>query len=396
VTTEVVTTLTDFEEWQMKSEFTAETRTAETRTARSFRGVVFPASLAFLLTVAILILASPRPVSSQSGRGQLPESKRQKPDKPKLPEPLPKIRLPENIPQQKQEKESEDTIRINSDLVNVVVTIAGRSSVAPLDLKAEDFEILEDGAPQEIANFARDADQPLKMVMLYDTSLSVAQRLNFERRASARFFERVMRPQDRAAIFSVSTDVVVLQDFTNKVPLLIEATRQLKAQGATSLYDAIFLASEHLKNAEGRRVIVIVSDGGDTTSNKGLLEALAQAQKSDAVIFAIFTGNLTPSQNLRDLAAERALEALTRETGGEVLKPRLPAGWQPGDEADELSLKELDRAFTNLAEQLRTQYVLGFFSTNEKRDGAFRKLSVRIKKNDLIARARTGYYAPKE
>lgn len=376
----------------MKSEFIA-----ETQGARSSRRVIFLISFAFLLGAAVLILTPHGTVSSQSGRGQASESKRQKPDKPRLPDPLPKIRLPENIPQQKKgEKESEDTIRINSDLVNVVVTVGGRSAGAPLDLKPGDFEILEDGAPQEIANFARDTDQPLKMVMLCDASLSVAQRLNFERRASARFFERVMRPQDRAAIFSISTDVVILQDFTNKVPLLVDATRQLKAQGATSLYDAIFLAAEHLKEAEGRRVIIIVSDGGDTTSNKGLLEALAQAQKSDAVIFAIFTGNLTPSQNLRDLAAERALEALTRETGGEVLKPRLPAGWQPGEEADELSLKELDRAFANLTEQLRTQYVLGFFSTNEKRDGAFRKLNVRIKKPDLIARARTGYYAPKE
>lgn len=376
----------------MRSEFTAEMRRSQ-----SFCRVVFLAALAFLLATVTLIVAPLQTISGQSGRGQLPESKKQKPDKPRLPDPLPKIRLPENIPQQKKgEKDSEDTIRINSDLVNVVVTIAGRSLNGPINLKPEDFEILEDGAPQEIANFARDADQPLRMVMLYDTSLSVAQRLSFERRAAARFFERVMRPQDRAAIFSVSTDVVVLQDFTNRVPLLLDAVRQLKAQGATSLYDGIYLAAEHLKETEGRRVIVVVSDGGDTTSNKGLLEALAQAQKSDALIYAIFTGNLAPSQNLRDLAAERALEALTRETGGEVLKPKLPAGWQPGEEADDLSLKELDRAFANLAEQLRTQYILGFFSTNEKRDGSFRKLSVRIKRPDYIARARTGYYAPKE
>src|SRR5262249_21774249 len=154
----------------------------------------------------------------------------------------------------------------------------------------------------------------------------------------------------------------------------------------------MFLASEHLKNAEGRRVIVIVSDGGVTTSNKGLLEALAQAQKSDAGIFAIFTGNLSPSQNLRDLAAERALEALTKETGGEVLRPKLPQG----EEADDLSLKELDRVFAALADQLRTQYILGFYSSNEKRDGSFRKINVRIKNSDYIARARTGYYAPKE
>jgi Ca-activated chloride channel homolog len=190
-----------------------------------------------------------------------------------------------------------------------------------------------------------------------------------------------------------------LQDFTNKVPLLIGATRQLRAQGATSLYDGIYLVADHLKNAQGRRVIVIVSDGGDTTSSKSLLEALAQAQVSDAVIFAVFTGNPWPSENLRDLAAERALETLTGETCGEVLKPALPLGKNGsryGEETDALSLKELDRAFDNLAEQLRTQYVLGFFSTNEKRDGSFRKLNVRIKKPGYITRARTGYYAPKE
>ncbi len=376
----------------MKSDFTAERRRPSRFSGNRPRAVL----LALFLAVVVSTLSPLRSVSSQSGRGQIPESKKQKPDRPKLPNPAPKIRLPENIPQKPGEKDGGDTIRINSDLVNVVVTIAGKSPSASLNLKQEDFEIFEDGALQEIANFARDADLPLRMVMLFDTSLSVAQRLNFERRAAARFFERVIRQQDRAAVFSVSTEVAVLQDFTNKVPLLVDATRQLKAQGATSLYDGIFLASEYLRTAEGRRVIVLVSDGGDTTSNKGLLEALAQAQKSDAVIFAIFTGNLTPSQNLRDLAAERALEALTRETGGEVLKPKLPQGWQHSEEADDLSLKELDRVFASLAEQLRTQYVLGFFSTNEKRDGTFRKLAVRIKKPDYALRARTGYYAPKE
>ena len=380
----------------MKREFTVETQ----RDCRRMSKTICVFCL-FVFFAALLFVITPLQTAfSQSGRKEPPESKKQKPDKPQLPGPPPKIRLPENEPQQKgnneKDKDKEETIRINSDLVNVVVTIGGKTPNIPLELKPGDFEILEDGAPQEIANFSRDADQPLKLVMLFDTSLSVTQRLNFERRAAARFFERIIRPQDRAAVFSVSTDIVVLQDFTNKIPLLVEATRQLKAQGATSLYDGIFLASDYLKKAEGRRVIVIVSDGGDTTSNKGLLDALAQAQKSDAVIFAIFTGNPWPSQNLRDLAAERALESLTRETGGEVLRPKLHPVGQPDDETEDMSLKELDRTFSSLAEQLRTQYVLGFFSTNEKRDGSFRKLTVRIKKPDYSARARTGYYAPKE
>jgi Ca-activated chloride channel family protein len=381
----------------MKSEFIAETRKPAHLSGTRYH----TASAALLLAVVTFVFTPLRTVFSQSGRGQQPESKKQTPGKPKHPGAPPKIREPENPPRQRDKggKESEETIRINSDLVNIVVTVAGRPSNALPDLKQEDFEILEDGAPQEIANFAREADQPLKMVMLFDASLSVEHVLDFERRAAARFFERVIRPQDRAAVFSVSTDVVVLQEFTNKVPLLVGATRQLQALGATSLYDGIYLAADYLKAARGRRVIVIVSDGGDTTSNKNLLEALAQSQKSDALIFAVFTGNPWPSQNLRDLAAERALEALTGETGGEVLKPKLTPvknGSRHDEETVEISLKELDRAFTSLAEQLRTQYVLGFYSTNEKRDGSFRKLSVRIKKPGYVARTRTGYYAPKE
>jgi Ca-activated chloride channel family protein len=371
----------------MRSEFTA-----AGAKGKRFRSVLFPTAL--LLASGAFILASLQSAFSQSGRGPQPDPKERKTNKRKYPGPPPKIRLPENDSQSKG-KDGDDIIRINSDLVNVVVSVGGSPPSASLNLKPEDFEIFEDGALQEIANFSRYADQPLKMVMLFDTSYSVAQRLNFERRAAARFFERVIRPQDRAAVFSVSTDVVVLQEFTNKIPLLVDATRQLRAQGATSLYDAIYLASDYLKPAEGRRVIVIVSDGGDTTSGKGLLDSLARAQKSDSVIFAIFTGNPWPSENLRDLAAERALESLTKETGGELFKPRLPNG-RPSEESDDVSLKELDRTFTDLAERLRTQYVLGFFSTNEKRDGSFRKLDVRIKKSSYVARARTGYYAPKD
>lgn len=328
-------------------------------------------------------------VNGQSGRGQN-DPKKQKNERPPLPNPIPKIRLPENTPT----KDEGDTLRINSDLITIVTTIAKKSPDAPLELGKDDFEILEDGVPQDIANFARDAELPVQIVMLFDTSLSVAQRLNFERKAAAKFFERVLRAQDRAALFSVSTDVVVLQDFTNRITMLTQALRQLKAQGATSLYDGIFLASEYLKDTKGRRAIIIVSDGGDTTSNKNLLEALTRVQQTDAVIFAVYTGNLAPSQNLRDLAAERALETLTNESGGEVFRPRITPGTQ-GEEADELSLKELDRTFVSLADQIRTQFVLGFFSTNEKRDGAFRKLTVRVKKPGFTARSRTGYYAPK-
>jgi Ca-activated chloride channel homolog len=356
------------------------------------------AHLCFACLVAAIIISplALDPAHGQSGRGQAGELKPQKPVRPPGTTPPPKIRLPESqIPDPNKPKDDDgEVIRINSDLVTIVTTIAKKTVLDRIELQEQDFEIVEDGVTQEIANFARDADQPLNIVMLFDSSLSVAKRLDFERKAAGKFFERVLRPQDRAALFSVSTDVILMQDFTNRTPLLINAMKQLRAQGATSLYDSIFLASTYLKDAKGRRIIIIVSDGGDTTSHKGLLEVLTKTQNSDALIYAVFTGNLNPSQNLRDLAAERALDTLTFETGGEVFRPKTPPGISP-DEADEISLRELDAAFSNLADQLRTQYILGFFSKNEKRDGAFRKLNVRIKKPGYSARARAGYYAPK-
>jgi Ca-activated chloride channel family protein len=290
--------------------------------------------------------------------------------------------------------ESGDTIRIASDLVTVVTTVSTNATIDPVPLTQQDFEILEDGVPQELANFARDSDQPIQLVVLMDTSLSVAQKLDFEKKAMLRFLERVMRPQDRAAIFSVSTDVTVLQEFTGQLSQLSQSAKQLRAQGATSLYDGIYLAAGYLQPTTGRRIIIIVSDGSDTTSQKGLLAALERAQQADAMIYAVYTGNFGISQNLRDLAGERALETLTTETGGELLRPRATPGSQTA-EVDDLSLRQLERSFTSLAEQLRTQYVLGFYSSNDRRDGGYRKLTVRVRRGGLTPRARAGYYAPK-
>ncbi len=349
--------------------------------------------LLFALFISALFAVAPLPIQGQSGRTPQ-EAKQKKPEIVPPTTPQPKVRTPEEIPQNPPKKDDEDTIRINSDLVTVITTISKKSPGDSLNLGREDFEILEDGVPQEVANFTRDADQPLNLVMLFDTSLSVTQKFNFERKATAKFFERVIRPQDRAALFSVSTDVTIVQDFTNKVPLLVNATKLLKPQGATSLYDAIYLAADYLKAAQGRRVIVIISDGGDTTSNKGLLESLKHAQQSDVAVYSVYTGNFGFSQNLRDLAGERAMETLATETGAEVFRPKATPGTQ-GETTDEQSLREMDLAFASLAEQLRTQFILGFFSTNEARDGAYRKLTVKVKKSGFQARARAGYYAPK-
>ncbi len=311
---------------------------------------------------------------------------------------VPRVRLPEEMPDRPTPaapaEALEDTIRIATDLVTVVTTVTAEPPASTLALTRDDFRLLEDGQPQEIVNFARDVDQPLHLAILIDTSLSVGSRLDFQRQALVRFLERVLRPGDQAALFSVSTEVTLLQPFTDSLPALTQASRRLRSSGATSLYDALYLAADYLEPVAGRRVIILLSDGGDTTSQKGLLAALERAQQADVVVYGLFTGNFGTSQNLRDLAGERALEALTRETGGDLLYPDATPGSQTRD-VDERSLRQLDRSFELITAQLRTQYILGFYPTNDRRDGAYRHLTVEMLRPGLRPRARTGYYAPR-
>ena len=353
----------------------------------SLRLSVSPSLLLLRVVVAVTLLLLST-AHSQSGRNKSDKETNEKlPAKPSPPAPLPKV-----VNETRSKPSNEESIRINSDLVTVTVTTL-KSPTEKASLAQEDFAILENGVPQELTNFARESETPLRMVVIFDASMSVAQRLSFEKKAATKFFEKMMRQQDQAAVFSLSTEIDVLQEFTNKPQLLSNATRQLKAAGATALYDGIYLAAEYLRATAGRRVIVLVTDGGDTVSHKTLKEALQQTQEVDAVIYSVYTGKLWGSQNLRDIGAERALSTLTKETGGEVFAPTLPTLDQKQD--DDSGLKQLDEAFSQLADQLRTQYVLGYYSSNEARDGAYRKIEVKVNKPGYAIRNRAGYYAPK-
>ncbi len=348
----------------------------------------------YAVTTVIICFSTHEICFAQSGNVPVRSKPQQAPpSKPKIPNTL-ELPGPKSGDTAKPSSEpSEETLRINSNLVTVIAGIKNSGAAIPLKLNITDFEIFEDGKLQEIAEFAREDETPLRLVMLFDTSSSVKNQLRFQRRAAARFFERILRPQDQAALFAVSTDIIPIQDFTNKARLLNDATKLLQASGATSLYDGIYLAADYLKKTKGRRVIVLVSDGGDTTSKVKLTEALAQSQAADAVIFNVYTGVISNSQNIRDLAAERAMQTLTQQTGGEVYAPQMAMN---GNEIDEdQSLKNLDAAFIQLADQLRTQYTLRYYSTNDARDGKFRKLEVKVKQEGLKAKARAGYYAAK-
>ncbi len=310
--------------------------------------------------------------------------------------PTPKERWPDNPPQnpnsqnpqtssggkkkQGAEAEQEGVIKLRSDLVTVTTTVTGGAGELIGNLGREDFEVFEDGSAQKIESFGR-SNVPLSLIVIFDASLSVRSRLDFEKQAVARFLRTTLRPVDRAAILSVSTDIVWRQELTSNLELLLAAVRSIAAEGATALYDAVNTAATRLLDSDGRRIIAVLSDGRDTISRATLAEALRNVQKADAVIYGINTGGAPASANVRDLAGERALETMADHTGGEVFFPN--------------RLEDLEPAFARLGDQLRTQYVLGYYSTNESRDGAFRHVVVRVKRPGAYARARQGYYAPK-
>ncbi|MCS6803806.1 MAG: VWA domain-containing protein [Acidobacteriota bacterium] len=274
--------------------------------------------------------------------------------------------------------QQDEPVRLRADLVVVVVTVVDAAGASVTTLKADDFEILENGNPQKISTFARHDDVPLHLVLVFDISGSVKSRLGFAKDSVVRFLKALVRSDDGVAIVSVSTDVVLEQSFTSDINLLTSTITRLSAKGATALYDGICLAADALSQRQGRRVIFIFSDGRDTISRATLQQTLKVLQWHDVVVYAINTAGRASSANLRELVGERTLETLTQQTGGQVFFP---------DRAE-----ELDPVLARLAELLRTQYVLGFVSSEEAPEKTYRELVVRVKRPNMQAYARHGYY----
>jgi VWFA-related protein len=216
--------------------------------------------------------------------------------------------------------------------------------------------------------------------MLFDNSGSLAGSREFEKHAAVRFFGNVLRPLDQAAIYSISTEVTLAQTMTSNVRQLQQTIDAFgRPQGATSLYDGIFAALIYLKPFSGRRVVVIVSDGRDTTSrNDHDFDATLQRLLGDECqIYVVQTG-LYDNANLRDLAAERRMQEFAAQTGGAVYIPK--------------SVDDLDTAFAQIAADLAQQYVLSYYPTEEKRDGRYHQIAVRVKnKNNVRIRSRKGF-----
>lgn len=297
------------------------------------------------------------------------------------PKPVPPASATETSASREDIVDPEDVIRINSNLVSVPASVVDERGRAITDLKLEDFELRVDGQPRPISELGR-AETPVRIALLFDNSSSLTAAREFEKQAAVRFFRKVMRPIDQATVYSVSTIPALEQPLTSDVRSLVRTIEHFgKPEGATALFDAIAMAAAYLRPHQGRKVIVIVSDGADTISDLNFEGALQRAQAADCQIYAVQTGQME-NANLRDLAAERRLQELAAQTGGALYVPR--------------STAELDPVFAQIAADLAQQYVLSYYPTDDRRDGRFRTISLRIvSRPNLRVRARKGYYAPK-
>lgn len=331
---------------------------------------------------AVILLALALPVFSQSGR-QKPPNKGGKP----APGPIadrPGSPTSPSTPSRKSSDEIEenDIVRISSNLVPIPVSVIDRRGNAITNLKLEEFELRVDGQPRPLTDLTR-SETSVRLAMLFDNSGSLDAAREFEKQAAIRFFRKVMRSKDEAAIYSIETDSYLAQPLTSDI-IRLEQTIALfgKPEGGTSLFDAVVNASTYLRPYTGRRVLVIVSDGIETTSHHTDFDAVVQrVLADDCQVYVVQTG-LYDGANLRALAAERRMEQLTSQTGGAVYLPK--------------STSELDVAFDQIAADLAHQYVLSYYPGLENRDGRLHVLDLKVKtRNDVRVRSRKGYYAPK-
>jgi Ca-activated chloride channel family protein len=331
--------------------------------------------LALLLSVASLVVA-------QSSAPESPVA--QPPSQEKQAHPVP--HPPDKQLPSRQEKEDEPstTFKVNVKLVNVFTTVTDGNGAPIGGLKKEDFKIYEDGVEQNISVFARESALPLSIVLGMDASLSTRKDLPLEIESAKRFSKAILRPQDGLSVMQFSEIVKELVPFTSDERRIEQGISRVQTGSATALYDAIFLGASALEKRKGRKVMVLITDGGDTLSQTSYQESLRAAQISETILYAIIMVPIEANAG-RDLGGEHALIQMANDTGGKYYYAT--------------SINQLDRAFRQISEELRTQYLLAYYPPKKSYD-EYRRIKVEVdpKAADLAQDSkvhvshRTGYY----
>jgi VWFA-related protein len=331
--------------------------------------------------------ATPPIVPPDAQKPEPPDAQKPEPDKP--------INTEEQGP----------VFRSEAQLVNIFFNVKDKRGALIPSLRKEDFEIFEDGAKQTIKFFSAETDLPLTLGILIDTSGSQQRVLPMEKEVGGAFLNEVIRPKDMAFLINFDVNVELLQDFTSSTSMLRKSMQtarintgggvytpipgvgqgpvQIDDPRGTLLYDAIYLAStEKLAKEVGRKAMIILTDGMDYGSKVKIKEAIEFAQKADAIVYVLLVADppfYGSGGSGGGYFGEGEMKKLSQETGGRMI--------DVGD-----NTKDLKVAFDQIAAELRSQYSLGYTSTNAKRDGTFRKIEIKSKAGKV--QARRGYYAP--
>ena len=308
---------------------------------------------------------------------------------------------PQKPPQQRGD-EPLPSIKVDVNVVSILASVRDKKGALIPSLEKNDFTVLEDGKPQTIKYFTRETDLPLTIGLLVDVSGSQRNLINIEQSAASQFFSQVLRKKDLAFLMMFGEEAELLQDYTSSPRLLTQGLQELRVSSGvqgihpgpvptvggprgTVLYDAVYLAAhDKLQGEVGRKVIVVITDGVDQGSRLSINEAMEAAQKADAVIYSIDYSD--PSAYGYGFGfgggGEGALRKMSEETGGHVYK---------------VDRKHtLNQVFQELQDEMRSQYMIGYTPNNDVRDGAYRKLEIKLSNKDYKAQARKGYYATKQ
>lgn len=283
---------------------------------------------------------------------------------------------------QERQQRNQPTFRVNVRLVNVFTTVTDSHGAPVANLAKDDFRVLEDGHPQTISVFDKESELPLSIVLEIDTSESTHRELKLEVLSAKKFVHSIMRPVDRLAIFQITENVDQLTRFTSDVKYIERGIDRLSTGSGTSLYDAIYLGADSLIDRQGRKVLVLITDGGDTTSHTDYANALRRAQQAEAIVYSIIVVPVEADAG-RNLAGEHALIQISKDTGGKYYYAS--------------GLNELDEAFRQISEELRTQYLLAYYPNRQVSDSPFRRITIEVTKTDADGkpyqvRHRAGYY----
>src|SRR5215469_12120739 len=282
------------------------------------------------------------------------------------------------------QEEPSSTVKVDVRLVNVFVTVTDSHGAPIGHLTKDNFRLSEDGIEQKIAVFDKESALPLSIVLAVDTSLSTKKDLPLELASARHFAHTILRPVDALSVFQFSEVVDEVVGFTPDLKTIDRGIDRIRVGSATALYDALYLGSRALDRRKGRKVMVAITDGGDTVSKVDYRDAVRAAQEAEAIVYSLIVVPVEASAG-RDTGGEHALIQLSEDTGGKYYYAS--------------SLPQLDSAFRQISDELRTQYLLAYYPSQRFSDSEFRKIDVKVtgepEASAFHVRHRTGYYSSK-